>query len=200
MPDFSLEIEMPLPVAGIDEVGRGSWAGPVLACACIINPLNFSDELASKLDDSKKLTAKRRQDLYEPLLQSSIIGIGQASVEEIDKYNILQATFMAMRRALADLPQIANSALVDGNKDPTLGIATKTIIKGDNKSFSIAAASVIAKVTRDKIMQDLSIEFPHYAWDRNAGYGTKAHIDGLAKFGITTHHRKSFAPIDRLLK
>ncbi len=199
MPDFSLEIEMPLPVAGIDEVGRGPWAGPVLACACIINPLNFSDELAAKLDDSKKLTAKRRQDLYQPLLQSSIVGIGQASVKEIDKYNILQATFMAMRRALANLPQMANSALVDGNKDPSLGIMTKTIIKGDSKSFSIAAASVIAKVTRDKIMQDLAIDFPHYGWQSNAGYGTKAHIDGLAKFGITPHHRKSFAPIAKLL-
>lgn len=199
MPDFQFELEMELPVAGIDEVGRGPWAGPVLACACIINPLNFSEELAAQLDDSKKLTDKRREALFDPLMESCLVGLGQASVEEIDEHNILQATFIAMRRALADLPEQPNSALVDGNKDPGLGLPTKCVVKGDSKSFSIAAASVIAKVTRDRMMRDLAIDFPHYAWERNAGYGTKAHQEGLAAHGVTPHHRRSFAPIAKLL-
>ncbi|RED48609.1 ribonuclease HII [Aestuariispira insulae] len=199
MPDFSLESQFDGPVAGIDEVGRGPWAGPVVTCAAILDPETFPIELAAQLDDSKKLTDKKREALFEPLCQHSIYCLGEASVTEIDQVNILAATMLAMRRAVDGLPQKPAVALVDGNRDPKLGIPTQTVVKGDGRSLSIAAASVIAKVARDRMMRTLAAEFPGYGWERNAGYGTKAHQEGLAQLGVTPHHRRSFAPIAHLL-
>lgn len=197
MPDLSFETAAPAtPVCGIDEVGRGPWAGPVVAAAVILDPAR----IPPGLDDSKRLTAARREALHDLLLPVAVVGIGQASVAEIDQINILQASFLAMRRALANLALPPAFALIDGNRvPPDLPCPGLAVIGGDAKSLSIAAASIIAKVTRDRMMVSLSQEFPGYAWDRNMGYGTSAHRDGLASLGITPHHRRSFAPIHKML-
>ncbi len=197
--DKSIESQYPQPIAGIDEVGRGPWAGPVVACACILPPA-FPQDILLKLEDSKKITAKKRETL-EPLIAAhSLYAYGEASVEEIDALNILQATFLAMRRAIAALSQKPNFVLVDGNHNiKGLNIPQKAIIKGDSLCASIAAASIMAKVHRDRLMTHLAEQFPHYAWQSNAGYGTKAHQEGLAQFGISPHHRKSFKPIQKFL-
>ena len=194
-PSFSHELEMGGRVAGLDEVGRGPLAGPVVAAAVILDPENFSPGL----NDSKKLTAGRRQELFFEIRKTSLVGLGQASVEEIDTLNILEASLLAMRRALAALPLKPDACLVDGNRDPGLGFPTKCLVKGDAISFSIAAASIIAKVSRDKIMAELAKEFPEYGWEQNAGYGVPYHLQALDVVGPTPHHRKSFAPVRRLL-
>ena len=200
MTDFSFELASGAKhVAGLDEVGRGPWAGPVIACAVVIPDLQLPEDVASILTDSKKLSVKKRDYLYDRLIETVPWSLGEATVAEIDELNILQASLLAMRRALEGLEIEADYALVDGNKDPKLGIPTETIVKGDGKSLTIAAASVIAKVHRDRLMADLAKAHPHYAWESNAGYGTKAHQVGLAEFGVTEHHRKSFAPIAKLL-
>lgn len=177
-------------IVGIDEVGRGPLAGPVMAAAVIL-----SSEIEG-LADSKKLSAKTRELLFEKIIKTSKVAIGSASVEEIDKINILQASLLAMQRAYNNLEIIADLALVDGNKAPKLNaIEIQTIIGGDAKVPAISAASIIAKVTRDKIMCELGLEFPYYLWHKNAGYGTKAHLEAIEQYGITKHHRLSFAPI-----
>lgn len=196
-PDFSFEnsCEM-LPVCGIDEAGRGPWAGPVVAGAVILDPLNIPEGL----NDSKKLTAKRRDALFDAINETALVGIGIATVEEIDEINILQATFLAMRRAAEALSQRPSYALIDGNKvPPNLICEAQAIVKGDGRSLSIAAASIIAKVTRDRIMVTLAQQFPGYGWERNAGYGVKAHQEGLNRLGVTPHHRVSFKPIHKML-
>ena len=195
MPDFSHEQQVTGPVAGIDEAGRGPWAGPVVAAAVILNP----DKTPSGLNDSKKLTAKRREALYDEIITSADVGIGEASVEEIDALNILQATFLAMRRAVDNLTEKPAHLLIDGNQKPKIDIPSTTIVKGDSLSLSIAAASIIAKVYRDRIMADLAKSFPDYGWETNAGYGTAAHRAGLDMVGVSPHHRKSYAPIARLM-
>ena len=195
MPDFSFEKKVGGIVAGVDEVGRGPWAGPVVAAAVILNKDDFPDGL----DDSKKLTKRMREQLYEKIRDGATVGIGQASVKEIDALNILQASLLAMRRAIIELGNVPEAILVDGNKSPDCGQPVKCIVKGDSRSFSIAAASIIAKVTRDRIMQDLALTFPAYGWERNAGYGTAEHRDALFLVGISPHHRKSFAPIRKLM-
>ncbi len=200
MPDFQLEQKWGAGVAGIDEVGRGPWAGPVLACAVILDQSSLPEDLLEGLDDSKKLTAKERDIIFEPLTKSVDHSIGIASVEEVDALNILQASLLAMRRAVAALPTKPRAALVDGNRDPDLGIPTELVVKGDSRSLSIAAASVIAKVTRDRMMADLAREFPGYGWEKNAGYGTAQHQSGIKEFGITPHHRRSFKPIAKILE
>ena len=204
MPDFKIEKEYSPSwfICGIDEAGRGPWAGPVVAGAVIFPNLQIDDELAQSLDDSKKLTAAKREKLFDMLYTSgAFIGCGQASVEEIDSLNILQATFLAMRRALESIKEAkADFALIDGNKTPALYCPCRAVIKGDATSLSISAASIIAKVTRDRIMTELSKDYPEYAWDKNAGYGTKAHIDALEKYGVTPHHRKTYAPIRKILE
>lgn len=203
MPDFSFEQEFLQlgyqSIAGVDEVGRGPWAGPVTTCAVILDEATFPTSLREQLDDSKKLTDKKREALYQPIIENSIYAFGEASVEEIDDVNILQATFLAMRRAIDALPVQPDAVLVDGNKDPGLSMHSQCIVKGDGKSLSIAAASILAKVNRDRFMASLAEEFPYYGWERNAGYGTKAHQEGLALNGVTEHHRKSFKPIAALL-
>lgn len=182
-------------VAGIDEAGRGPWAGPVVAAAVVLNPLG----LPQGLRDSKKLSAARRETLFTFLSTHAHVGVGQASVAEIDSLNIREATFLAMRRAVLQLQQAmgqpVNYVFVDGNVLPSGLPAGEWVVKGDDKILSVAAASVVAKVTRDRLMTTLHQQFPHYGWHNNAGYGTKSHQQGIATFGITPHHRQSFAPI-----
>lgn len=186
-------------IAGVDEAGRGPWAGPVVAGAVIFPP-HFRAEFLTILNDSKKLSAKKRAYLFDEIIKNCDYAIGVASVKEIDDINILEASMLAMHRAVNGLNASAEYALIDGNKIPTqLNIDAQAIVKGDGRSFSIAAASIIAKVTRDRLMQKLHIQYPHYSWHTNAGYGTKAHQTGLAEFGITPHHRLTFKPIKKLI-
>lgn len=202
-PDFALEISHPLPVAGIDEAGCGPWAGPVVAAAFIFtNPYkNWGNEL-SLIRDSKQLTAQQREKAYNQLINLPGVsyGIGQASAEEIDSLNIIQSSHLAMQRAVSQLGPVPALALVDGNRTPALPCPVKTVIKGDQISYSIAAASILAKVTRDRLMAELDKEFPAYGWARNAGYGTLHHRKALELQGATPHHRRSYAPVARLLK
>lgn len=185
-------------ICGIDEVGRGPWAGPVMAAAVIL-PATLPD-FFSGVTDSKKLTTAKREALYPQLLAHCQIGIGQASVEEIDNLNILQATFLAMTRAFEALPVRPDFAYVDGNRLPPLPCKAEAVIGGDAKVPAIAAASIVAKVTRDRLMAELCAANPGYGWATNAGYGTKTHQEGLAALGLTPHHRRSFAPIKAILE
>lgn len=202
MPDLSWEKRIGGLIAGIDEVGRGPLAGPVIAAAVWIDPPSLPQKLVDELDDSKKLSSRKRAMLAEIVLQTCIVGLGEASVEEIDRLNILKATFLAMDRALSALEgtlgKPMEAALVDGNQTPPLHCPVQCLVGGDGLSLSIAAASVVAKVHRDKIMQDLSETYPGYGWERNAGYGTQAHLEALRRLGPTPHHRRSFAPIAQL--
>ena len=186
-------------VAGVDEVGRGPWAGPVLACALIFNNSDDQHPIFSELDDSKKLSKTKREKLAQQLPSFAKIGIGCASVKEIDAFNILRATLVAMGRAIDNLPERPDYILVDGNHLPKTNLEEQSVIRGDSRSYSIAAASIIAKVKRDKLMSELSLEFPGYGWETNAGYGTKMHQKALRRQGITKHHRKSFSPIRNML-
>ncbi len=185
-----------LRVAGVDEVGRGPLAGPVMAAAVILDPAN----MPAGLNDSKKLTAKRREAMYDQILATAQVGFGEASVQEIDEINILQASHLAMVRAVNDLPQTADYALIDANLIPkALPIAAESIIKGDAKSVSISAASIVAKVRRDSLMMALSQQYPGYGWENNQGYPTQQHRDSIHRLGITPHHRRSFKPIHNIL-
>ncbi|MFT6558784.1 ribonuclease HII [Sneathiella sp.] len=195
-PDYSLETKLAGRIVGIDEVGRGPFAGPVVAAAVILDPQNIPDGL----QDSKKISKNRREALYETLMACANVGIGEATVQEVDQLNILQATFLAMKRAATALNITPDFALVDGNRDPKLGIPTQLVVKGDSISVSIAAASIVAKVTRDRKMCALAKLFPHYGWEKNAGYGTAEHRKGLSLFGVTPQHRRSFAPIRKILE
>lgn len=204
MPTFDIEQRHTGLIAGTDEAGRGPWAGPVVAAAVCFPDQNIPQELRSVINDSKKLTAKQRERAFDLLMTSgAFIGIGQASAEEIDSINILRASFLAMERALNQLEekhQPVSFVLIDGNRLPAWHWPSEAIIKGDSLSFSIAAASIIAKVTRDRIMTELAKEYPAYGWDKNAGYGTAAHIEALQKYGPCPYHRKSYAPIKNCIK
>jgi ribonuclease HII len=182
-------------VAGIDEAGRGPWAGPVYAAAAIVDTRKIAKKGLSALDDSKKLTPETRAELFERLKEGAVVGIGWATVQEIDRLNILWATMLAMQRAVAALPAVPQYALVDGNRAPELPCPSETIVEGDARSFSIAAASVVAKVTRDRIMVELAREYPEYRWESNKGYGTPDHRDALRRLGVTPHHRRSWYPV-----
>ena len=200
-PSFDLESPYAHPVAGIEEVGMGPWAGPVVAAAVILSR-DTPMELLKQLNDSKKLSEKTREHIFEQLLahpEYVYMGIGQASVEEIDAINIRQAAMLAMERAVASLPVQPSAALVDGTARPALGCPVQLVIKGDQKSFSIAAASIVAKVTRDRLMKELAQQHPAYGWETNAGYGTAVHQAALKKHGVTPWHRRSYAPIRVLL-
>lgn len=201
MPSFEIEQTLPAGalVFGIDEVGRGPWAGPVMAaCVCWPN-LEIDAELAAQINDSKKLSAVKREKIYAQILASNaIIGVGLASSEEIDAMNILQATFLAMKRAVKQVEgqgYRVDYCLIDGNRLPNWEWKSQTVIKGDSVSLSIAAASIVAKVLRDRLMAELGEQYPWYGWSKNAGYGTKEHIEGLKKYGVCSYHRKSYAPI-----
>ncbi len=183
----------------MDEAGRGPLAGPVVAAAVILNPDAMTDPEWARLDDSKRMTDKARDMLFDKIMTSADIGVGIVDLEAIEKLNILGATMKAMADAVVALNICPDHVLIDGNRMPSLPCSAETIVKGDGKSLSIAAASVIAKVTRDRIMVDLNIRYPGYGWDRNAGYGTAEHLDALKRLGVTPHHRKSFAPVRKIL-
>ncbi|EME71212.1 ribonuclease HII [Paramagnetospirillum caucaseum] len=195
MPDLALESEIGGIVCGIDEVGRGPLAGPVVAAAVILDPACLPKALLERLDDSKKLSKRLREELAELVPATATIGFGEASVEEIDRLNILQATFLAMRRAYDSLGRDCACALVDGNRPPKLSCPIRCVVGGDGLSLSIAAASVVAKVRRDALMAELARAHPDFGWERNAGYGTAEHLAALKRLGPTPHHRRSFAPV-----
>lgn len=189
-------------VAGIDEAGRGPLAGPVYAAAAIIDRTRAARKLLRMIDDSKKLSHEQREEAYEAMVVSGVVqfAVAEASVEEIDRINILQATFLAMRRAVQALAEQPEVVLVDGNRvPPHLGCRAETIVGGDAHSYSIAAASIFAKVARDRYMTGLAETFPGYGWERNRGYGSAQHLKALELLGPTPHHRMSFAPLSRLL-
>jgi ribonuclease HII len=200
-PHYKLERAAGGRVAGLDEVGRGPLAGPVIAAA-VVFPKGVPRTLAKLLDDSKKLTPERRLAASMALYASGAaeIGVGAASVAEIERINILQASLLAMRRAVMRLPSLPDLALVDGNRPPDLPCAVQCVVGGDGLSLSIAAASIIAKVARDRLMARLSVRFPHYGWETNAGYGTPAHCQAMAASGISPHHRRGFAPVRAILQ
>ena len=182
-------------VAGVDEVGRGSLIGPVYAAAVILRKSIDKKELK----DSKKLTKSKRENLAEYIKKNSIWAIGKATVKEIEKINILHASLLAMKRAIIKLKKKPSVVLVDGNKVPDIkDYKISFVIKGDQKIPSISAASIIAKVTRDKTISNLGKNFKNYHWDKNYGYGTKQHLKAIKKFGITIHHRKTFSPINKI--
>ena len=198
MPTLEMERAAGGRVAGVDEVGRGPLAGPVVAAAVVL-PLHAPASLLVLLDDSKKLTEPRRAAAYAALLAAGVeIGIGAASVAEIARLNILHASMLAMRRAVGRLPAAPDLALVDGNRPPALACAVRCVVGGDALCLSIAAASIVAKVVRDRAMQRLATRWPGYGWETNVGYGTAAHLDGLQRLGPTRHHRSGFAPVAQL--
>ena len=194
-PSYKFDQDYETPIIGVDEVGRGPLAGPVISAAIILN----KEMIPEGINDSKKLSKKKREVINEELISQHSFAIGIASVEEIDKINILQASLLAMKRAVLNLNIKPQTILIDGNKLPDLEYNMYPIIKGDSKSISIAAASIIAKVYRDKLMQDLSLQYPGYYWEKNSGYGTKQHLLALNNLGVTPIHRKSFAPIYNML-
>ncbi|MEM9061724.1 MAG: ribonuclease HII [Pseudomonadota bacterium] len=196
MPDFEFENLYPAPVAGVDEAGRGPWAGPVVAAAVVLN----RDAVPDGLDDSKKLSVKRREALFDVILRQARVGVGIGSVDEIDRLNIARANDLAMARAVDDLGLVPGFLLIDGLFVPkNLDLPARAVTGGDGLSLSIAAASIIAKVTRDRIMADLAVAYPGYGWETNQGYGTAAHRRGLETLGVTPHHRRSFKPIHNIL-
>ena len=179
-------------LAGVDEVGRGSLIGPVYAAAVILNK-TINKRL---LKDSKILSKEKREELYSYIKKNSIWAIGQASIKEIEKINILHASLLAMKRAIIKLKKKPSLVLIDGNKLPNLkNYNLKYVIRGDEKISSISAASIIAKVSRDRFITTLSSKFQNYGWETNSGYGTKEHLNAIKKFGITKYHRKTFSPI-----
>lgn len=222
-PSLRLERTYEGPVCGLDEAGRGPLAGPVVAACVYIPEETRKEKFWSDVTDSKQLSPLKRYALYDLIISHSHYGISQSTVDEIDQINILQASLQAMTRSFKNMYHIGESpnlvangnlipafagmmeekwvALVDGNQKPkNLKCQIQTVVSGDSISLSIAAASILAKVTRDRIMQELCAQFPVYGWSRNAGYGTREHMDALFTHGITQHHRKSFAPVKSLSK
>ena len=207
MPDFSLEESLGLStsavIVGVDEVGRGPLAGPVTAAAVFVDRQKITLDLSTKIDDSKKVPQKKRATISKQIEDMAITGIGWASSGEIDQLNILEATMIAMQRAVLSLrKQIIldpDYILIDGNKVPSFDFPSKAIVRGDEKSLSIAAASIVAKSKRDAFMTSLSKLYPCYGWEKNAGYGTREHLAAIEREGITVHHRRSFKPITNYL-
>ena len=196
--DFSIENECGQKlIAGVDEAGRGPLCGPVVAAAVIFP--NRDIEIPVVIRDSKKMSAAQRATAYDWITKNTIWAVGECGPTEIDELNILWASMRAMERAVAGLSHAPEICLVDGNRVPK-NLQGRAIVKGDAKSLSIAAASIIAKETRDKIMHELASEFPQYAWDKNAGYPTREHLTAIEKYGITQHHRKTFGPIKEKIK
>lgn len=200
MPHFIFEARilktMSGPIAGVDEAGRGPLAGPVVAAAVVLD----RKRIPKGINDSKQMQAEAREEAYERILDKAVaVGVGEASVDEIDLLNIRQATHLAMARAVRVLAVAAQFALVDGNDAPALPCPCDTLVDGDARSVSIAAASIIAKVTRDRMMARLHDEFPGYGWRRNKGYSTEEHLAALIRLGPCLHHRRSFAPVHNIL-
>jgi ribonuclease HII len=196
---FELErVEIELaggPIAGVDEAGRGPLAGPVVAAAVVLDPARIPDGIA----DCKALDVKSRRAVYQAILEAAEVGIGIAEVDRIDADNILNASLWAMAQAVARLNKAPRLVLIDGNKTPRLACAARAIVQGDARCFSIAAASIVAKVTRDAMMAELARDYPGYGFDRHKGYGTREHHDAIARFGVTPHHRRSFRPVQLAL-
>jgi ribonuclease HII len=200
-PSFDLEAAMMDqfrgPVAGIDEAGRGPWAGPVVVAAVILDP----ERIPGGLNDSKLMTPEAREDRYQAILATSIVSVVIGPVRQIDRINILQASLWGMRAAYRRLGVPAGSALIDGNIVPKrFPCKARAVVGGDGLSLSVAAASIVAKVTRDRMMVKLSRRYRRYAWDSNKGYGTPEHAAAIKKHGVCTHHRRSFSPIERALR
>ena len=197
LPDYSFEhdaIAQGLIPCGVDEAGRGPWAGPVVAAAVVLDV----NRIPAGLNDSKKLTEAKREALFDPIMAVARVGVGIVDAARIDDTNILAATLQAMTEAVAQLSPVPTLALVDGNRPPKLLIPVRTIVGGDGKSLSIAAASIIAKVTRDRMMQGLDLKYPGYGFSAHKGYGTAAHNAALQRLGPCSIHRVSFAPIAKL--
>ncbi|HET6158659.1 MAG TPA: ribonuclease HII [Dongiaceae bacterium] len=199
MPTFRYEISLGRKsgavICGVDEAGRGPLAGPVFACAAILPLEGLSTRLLGVLDDSKRLTPEVREAVAIKLRVKAIYALGEASVEEIDRFNILRATFMAMRRAFEQLPVQPVHAIIDGNMKPGLPCEETTVVEGDHLSYSVAAASILAKVARDKMMRELAPTYPRYGWETNVGYATPEHRAAIEAYGLTPHHRVSFKPV-----
>jgi len=196
VPNSDLEAQLGGRVAGVDEVGRGPLAGPVMAAAVILN----LEDIPEGLNDSKQLSAKTRTNLYPEILKRAIVSVGEASVEEIDQLNILRASHLAMVRAVAGLRERPDHVLVDGHMVPRgLNLPATGVVKGDTKSLSIAAASIVAKIRRDWLMVDLAQQHPGYGWETNMGYPSKGHRLALRDLGVTPHHRRSFKPVHNIL-
>ena len=195
IPDFTIEEKFGGLVCGVDEVGRGALCGPVVAAAVILDKSNYPDGI----NDSKLLSRSKRERLYTELLRSASVGLGSAQAGEVDRINVLNAALLAMERAVSNLCLIPEMALVDGNRIPKLFCPARPVVSGDRTSISIAAASIVAKVTRDRLMTKLAFQHPGYGWEANAGYGTPQHIDAIKTMGITTHHRRGFGPVARVL-
>jgi len=198
-PTFELEAaELQLhggPIAGVDEAGRGPLAGPVVAAAVILDPERIPDGI----DDSKVLDPETREVLYRRIRATAIIGVGVADVAMIDRINILHATMWAMAQAISQLPQTPKLAVIDGNRAPKLNCQSRTVVKGDARCLSIAAASIIAKVTRDRMMVKLGGQHPEYGFERHKGYGTAEHHAAIKRLGVTVHHRRSFRAVQLAL-
>lgn len=203
MPDFSFEDSYDGLVCGLDEVGRGPLAGPVVAACVVIDRMQIPAEIIAQINDSKKLTEKKRAFLFNKIYEFSYVSISQCSVADIDRINILQASLRAMEKSFQSLCREQNlrpvAALVDGNQSPKLKVPVKTIVQGDSLSISIAAASIVAKHFRDTLMKKLARKYPGYGWETNAGYGTRGHLEALEKYGVTPFHRRSFAPVSKRL-
>lgn len=200
MADFSIEDKFEGNVCGLDEVGRGPLAGPVVA-ACVVIPKEKRDlDFVRDIKDSKKLSLKKREALFDLITKHFPHSIAEIQPQEIDELNILQASLKAMADAFKHIGCNINHALVDGNKAPTLDCQLTCVVKGDQHSKTIAAASIIAKVHRDRIMHKISEEYPFYKWIKNSGYPTQEHRDAILKHGITPHHRKSFGPVRAYLE
>jgi ribonuclease HII len=200
VPTFELEAaELVLdggPIAGIDEAGRGPWAGPVVAAAVVLDPAR----IPQGIDDSKALDPEDRERLFERIMKTALaVGVGIGEVDRIDRDNILAATMWAMAEAMAKLACKPRLALIDGNRSPRLACQARTIVKGDAKCLSIAAASIVAKVTRDRMMIELAREMPGYGFERHKGYGTPEHRAALIRLGLTSQHRRSFKPVQLAL-
>ena len=206
MPTWEIENTYNGIVCGIDEAGRGPWVGQVVAGAVVFLNKNIEPELLQNLNDSKKLSAAKREKLYDLLLSEEkkgkiCCGIGMASAQEIDELNILQATFLAMSRAAEKLRIKPQFALIDGNRLPKQFLCqTACYISGDARSYSIAAASILAKVYRDRLLKELAQKYPFYGFEKNAGYGTKDHIAGIREHGLISEHRKSYKPIKNFME
>lgn len=200
-PSFELEAalmdEFQGPVAGIDEAGRGPWAGPVVVAAVILDP----DRIPEGLNDSKLLTPQEREERFVEIMATAIVSVAIGPVRQIDRINILQASLWGMRKAYRGLQVPLGAAIIDGNIVPRrFPGKARAVVGGDGRSLSVAAASIVAKVTRDRMMVKLSRRYRRYAWDSNKGYGTREHAEAIKKHGVCTHHRRSFSPIDRALR